>query len=104
MPARSLAILETSALVSQPRRLAYLASWKGIRFGDYFFFHHPKVSNLSCTGSRQPTWETTRQGTWHKTHFWSHHVISNMSKEYLADELPLSRKTANKQISPKQAI
>lgn len=96
MPARSLVILETSASVSQLRRLAHLASWKGIWFWD-FFFQHPKVSNLSCTGSNQPPWGTAWPGTQHKTHFWSHHVTSNMSSA-------LSRKTANKQISPKQVI
>lgn len=104
IPARSLVILETSALVSQLRCPAYLASWRRIQFEDYFFFHHPKVSSLSCTDSSKPPRETAWQGTQHQTRFWSHHFTSNTSKEYLADECPLSRNRANKQTSPKQTI
>lgn len=103
MPAQALLIWKLRP-VSQPRRLVYLTSWKGIRFGDCFSFHHPKVSNRSCTGGSQHPWETAWAETHYETHFWSHCITSNMSKEGLAEEFPLPRKTANKQTSPKQIV
>lgn len=81
IPAWPFVILETAALVSQPRRLAHLVSWKGIQFEDYFFFHHPKVSSLSFTDSSQPPRETAWQGTQHETRFCSHRFPSSTSED-----------------------
>lgn len=79
-------------------------TWQAARessFGNIFFFCHPKVSNLICTGSSQPPWETTRLGTQHETHFWSHHVISNAYKKYLAGEYPSLQKQSKQAILTK---
>lgn len=70
-------------------------NWQAARessLGNIFFFWHPKVSNLSCTGSSQLPWETTWLGTRHKTLFWSHHIISNAYKKKLSDEYPSLQK------------
>lgn len=96
MPAQPLITLEASTLVSQPRSLAYLASWKG---RCLCLVPPPRSSNLSSTGSSQPLWEIAWQGTRHEINFWSHQVTSNVSKEHLAVKLPLSSKTANKEVS-----
>lgn len=101
MPAQPLITLEASTLVSQPRSLAYLASWKG---RCLCLVPPPRSSNLSSTGSSQPLWEIAWQGTRHEINFWSHQVTSNMSKEHLAVKLPLSsKKQTRKRASLEQA-
>lgn len=96
MPALPLITLEASTLVSQPRSLAYLASWKG---RCLCLVPPPCSSNLRSTGSSQLPWEIIWQGTWCEINFWSHQVTSNVSKEHLAVKFPLSSKTTNKEAS-----
>lgn len=100
MPAWPLITLEASTLVSQPRSLAYLASWKG---RCLCFVPPPRSSNWRSTGSNHPPWEIRP----------SHDVksISDLTKSHLtclkniwlSSSLSSAKQQRRKQASLKQA-